>query len=44
MSLAPVVVFAYNRPDLLNTTLDGLSKNHLAEQSFVYVFCDGAKP
>ena len=43
MSLAPVVVFAYNRPDLLNTTLDGLSKNQLAEQSVVYVFCDGAK-
>ena len=43
MSLAPVIVFAYNRPDLLNSTLDWLSKNYLADQSEVYVFCDGAK-
>ena len=41
--LAPIIVFAYNRPGLLNTTLDYLSKNLLAEQSIVYIYCDGVK-
>ena len=41
--LAPIVVFAYNRPELLNVTLDCLSKNYLAEKSIVYIYCDGAK-
>jgi hypothetical protein len=43
MSLAPVIVFAYNRPDLLDKTLDFLSKNELAEQSELFIYCDGAK-
>ena len=43
MKLAPVVVFAYNRPDHLRQVLDHLSKNILANQSDLYVYCDGAK-
>lgn len=43
MSLAPVVVFAYNRPDLLDKTLGWLSKNEHAEKSVLFIYCDGAK-
>lgn len=41
--LAPIVVFSYNRPDHLRRTLDALSNNEMAEQSDLFVFCDGAK-
>ena len=41
--LAPVVVFSYNRPDHLRRTLEALVKNKLAEQSMLYIYCDGAK-
>ena len=44
MELAPIVVFSYNRPDHLRRTLDALSKNELADQSVLYIYCDGAKP
>lgn len=43
MNLAPVIVFAYNRPIHLLRTLDALAKNTLADQSDLYIFCDGAK-
>lgn len=43
MELAPVVIFAYNRPDHLRRTLDALSKNELAEDSILYIYCDGPK-
>jgi hypothetical protein len=42
-SLAPVVVFAYNRPMHLELTLEALSHNTLASESVLYVFCDGPK-
>ena len=41
--MAPIVVFAYNRPDHLRRTLDALSKNELAEESILYIYCDGPK-
>ncbi|MEZ5010006.1 MAG: glycosyltransferase [Chitinophagales bacterium] len=41
--LAPIVVFAYNRPNHLRQTLESLSKNILASESILYLFCDGAK-
>lgn len=41
--LAPVVVFAYNRPLHLRQTLDALSNDPLASQSELTVFCDGPK-
>lgn len=43
MSLAPIAVFAYNRPDHLAQTLDALRKNPEAEASELFVFSDGAK-
>lgn len=44
MTLAPVIVFAYNRPEHLQKTVDALAKNDLASQSTLYIYCDGAKP
>lgn len=41
--LAPVVVFAYNRPKHLKKTLEALAKNALANESILYIYCDGAK-
>ncbi len=40
---APIVVFAYNRPDHLQRTLTALGQNTLADQSDVFIYCDGAK-
>ncbi len=42
-NFAPIVVFAYNRPDHLQQTLQALAKNDLASESVLYVYCDGAK-
>lgn len=44
MNTAPIIVFAYNRPDHLRKTLTWLGQNELADQSTLYVFCDGPKP
>ncbi len=43
MMLAPVIVFAYDRPDHLKRALDALAKNDLASESVLYVYCDGAR-
>lgn len=43
MSLAPVILFAYNRPWYTKQTLDALSLNRLADQSILFIFCDGPK-
>ncbi len=43
MELAPVVVFAYNRPSHLQKTLTWLGQNELADQTVLYVYLDGAK-
>ena len=43
MTLAPIVLFAYNRPDHLLSTLNALKENDLADQSTLYIFCDGPK-
>lgn len=40
---APVVVFAYNRPEHLNKTLSALSQNKGASESDVFLFVDGPK-
>lgn len=44
MSLAPIIVFSYNRPDHLRQTIEALAKNELATESDLFIFCDGAKP
>lgn len=43
MELAPIAIFSYNRPDHLKQTLEALSKNDLATESVLYIFCDGPK-
>jgi len=43
MKLAPIIVFAYDRPEHLKQTLAALAKNDLASQSVLYVFCDGSR-
>lgn len=42
-NLAPIIVFCYNRPDHLRKTLGWLQANKHAEESILYVFCDGPK-
>lgn len=44
MTLAPICIFSYNRPYHLQRVLDALSKNDLASESILYIYCDGAKP
>ena len=43
MNTAPIIVFAYNRPDHLRRTLEALAKNNLANDSELFIYCDGAK-
>lgn len=43
MEFAPIIVFAYDRPDHLKKTLNALAKNDLAKESVLYVYCDGAR-
>lgn len=40
---APIVLFVYNRPLHTLQTLSALKNNHLAAQSTLYIYCDGAK-
>ncbi|WP_035727384.1 glycosyltransferase [Eisenibacter elegans] len=41
--LAPIALFAYNRPQHLAQTLAALRQNPLAAQSQLYVFADGSR-
>ena len=41
MKLAPILIFAYNRPDKTLSVIDSLKKNNIAKQSDLYVFSDG---
>lgn len=43
MAAAPVIVFAYKRPQLLEATLRSLAANDLAAQSHLHIYCDGPK-
>ena len=43
MTLSPIIVFAYNRPQHIIRTLEALAKNKLADESVLHVYCDGAK-
>lgn len=42
-NLAPIVLFVYNRPNHTRKTIEALQKNHLAKDSILYIFADGAK-
>lgn len=43
MSLAPIVLFVYNRPWHTQQTVKALQNNNLADESILYIFSDGAK-
>jgi len=42
-NLAPVAVFAFNRPDHLSKTLNALKQNDLATSTDIIIYCDGPK-
>nr|WP_157302870.1 glycosyltransferase [Chitinophaga oryziterrae] len=42
-TLAPIILFVYDNPCHTEQTLEALSKNDLADQSTLYVVCDGYK-
>ena len=44
MALAPIIAFAYDRPDHIRQTLCALSDNLYAQDSILYIYCDGPKP
>ena len=41
--LAPIAVFAFNRPDLLQRTLTALAANELVDKASLTIFCDGPR-
>lgn len=41
--LAPILLFVYNRPDHTSRTIKLLQQCELAEESSLYIFCDGPK-
>jgi hypothetical protein len=41
--LAPIVLFCFNRPKHTESVLSALSKNQLAAESDLYIFCDGPR-
>lgn len=43
-SLAPIVLFGYNRPDHMRQTLEHLARAEGARDSALWIFCDGPKP
>lgn len=43
MSLAPIILFVYNRPEHTRKTLEALADNFLADVSILYVYADGPK-
>ena len=43
MNIAPIIVFNYNRPEHSKQVWDALSRNELAAQSELYLYCDGPK-
>ena len=43
MPLAPIAIFAYNRPSHLRQTIESLKKNKLAKASELFIFSDGPK-
>lgn len=41
--IAPVVIFVYARPEHTIRTIEALAKNHLANETQVYIYSDAAK-
>lgn len=43
MSLAPIVLFVYNRPEHTKKTIEALQNNELSEDSELFIYSDAAK-
>ena len=43
MSLAPIILFVYNRPGHTKQTVESLKNNLLAKESDLFIFSDGPK-
>ncbi len=43
MNIAPIILFVYNRPWHTQQTVEALQKNHLAADSELFIYADGAK-
>ena len=43
MTLAPIVLFVYNRPSHVRQTIEKLQKNILAKESELFIYSDGPK-
>lgn len=43
MELAPIIIFAFNRPDALKNTVYSLLQNEEAQKSELFIFVDGAR-
>lgn len=43
MTLAPIVIFCYNRPDHLRRTVEALAANQLAARSELIIYSDGPR-
>lgn len=43
MTLAPIVLFVYNRPEHTQKTVEALQKNFLTKESELFIFSDGPK-
>lgn len=43
MNIAPIVLFVYNRPNLVDKVIKNLKKNTLSKSSELYIFSDGPK-
>jgi len=43
MSLSPVILFVYNRPEHTRQTIEALQKNELAKDSELFIFSDESK-
>ena len=43
MTLAPVIIFNYNRPDHSLQTWEALGSNQFASETELYLYCDGPK-
>ena len=42
-TLAPIILFCYNRLEYLTRTVEALQKNDLASESELIIYCDGIK-
>lgn len=42
--IAPIILFAFNRPDALKNTIQSLLQNEEAKDSDLYIFVDGPRP